>query len=83
MKKSRRFLLIVIALLASAATANAQQVSDPRVADLVRAGKLRVALMGAQYTKDKVTGEIRGHGTGAVTVQVARELAARMTALGR
>ena len=78
MKKSLRVPLILAALVASAATASAQQIPDPRVADLVRAGKLRVALMGAQYAKDSVTGEIRGHGTGAVTVQIVRELAARL-----
>jgi polar amino acid transport system substrate-binding protein len=36
------------------------QVSDPRVADLVRAGRVRVALYLPQYTKDAVTGELRG-----------------------
>jgi polar amino acid transport system substrate-binding protein len=60
------------------AIAEAQQTADPRIADLVQAGKIRVALMGSQYTKDPITGEIRGNGTGAVTVQVARELAARL-----
>jgi len=78
LKKSLPFLVMMVALLAIVATASAQQIPDPRVADLVRAGKLRVALMGAQYAKDPVTGEIRGHGTGAVTVQIARELAARL-----
>jgi polar amino acid transport system substrate-binding protein len=38
----------------------AQQATDPRVADLVRAGKVRVALYVPQYTKDPVTGELRG-----------------------
>jgi polar amino acid transport system substrate-binding protein len=40
--------------------AEAQQISDPRVADLVRAGKVRVALYLPQYTKDPATGELRG-----------------------
>ena len=40
---------------------DAQQAADPRVADLVRAGKLRVALFLPQYTKDPVTGELRGN----------------------
>ena len=57
---------------------DAQQAADPRVADLVRAGKLRVALFLPQYTKDPVTGEIRGHATGTVTVQIAHALAARL-----
>jgi ABC-type amino acid transport substrate-binding protein len=42
------------------AIAETQQVSDPRVADLVRAGKVRVALYLPQYAKDPVTGELRG-----------------------
>lgn len=52
--------------------------ADPRVADLVQAGTLRVALFLPQYMKDPATGEIRGHGTGTVTVQIARALAARL-----
>jgi polar amino acid transport system substrate-binding protein len=40
--------------------AEAQQVSDPRVADLVRTGKVRVALYLPQYAKDPATGELRG-----------------------
>jgi polar amino acid transport system substrate-binding protein len=43
------------------------------VADLVRAGKLRVALFPPQYTKDPVTGELRG-----VWVESAGAFAARM-----
>lgn len=42
---------------------NAQIISkanDPRVANLVRAGRVRVALFLPQYTKDPVTGELRG-----------------------
>jgi len=42
------------------AIAETQQVSDPRIADLVRAGKVRVALYLPQYGKDSVTGELRG-----------------------
>jgi polar amino acid transport system substrate-binding protein len=41
-------------------TAQGQPASDPRVADLVRAGKVRVALYLPQYSKDPVTGELRG-----------------------
>jgi polar amino acid transport system substrate-binding protein len=66
------------ALLAPAASADAQQAADPRVADLVRAGKLRVGLHLPQFTTDATTGEIRGHGTGAVIEQIARALAARL-----
>jgi polar amino acid transport system substrate-binding protein len=77
MKKSLQVLLMVV-LLASVATADAQQTADPRVADLVRAGKVRFALFLPGYAKDPVTGELRGVGTGAVTVQIARALAARL-----
>jgi polar amino acid transport system substrate-binding protein len=37
-----------------------QQSADPRIADLVRAGHVRVALYVPQYTKDPATGELRG-----------------------
>jgi polar amino acid transport system substrate-binding protein len=40
--------------------AETQQTRDPRIADLVRAGKIRVALYLPQYTKDAATGELRG-----------------------
>src|SRR5256885_6627243 len=68
----------MVALLALVAPADAQRAADPRVADLVRAGKLRVALHLAQYTKDPVTGELRGLGSGTVMVQIAHALAARL-----
>lgn len=68
----------MVAPLLAAMVADAQQVPDPRVADLVSAGKIRVALFLPQYAKDPVTGELRGHGTGAVTVPIAHALAARI-----
>src|SRR5262249_14348979 len=52
--------------------------ADPRVADLVQAGKIRVAVFLPQYNKDAATGEIRGVGTGFVAVELARALAARL-----
>lgn len=54
----------------------AQQASDPRVADLVQAGKLRVGLgLGSPPVamKDRVTGEVRGP-----AVDLGRALAARI-----
>ena len=66
---------MMVALLATVATADAQQSGDPRVADLVRAGKLRVALFLPQYTKNPATGELRGN---VVYMEVARALAARL-----
>ncbi|MGH8634186.1 MAG: transporter substrate-binding domain-containing protein [Burkholderiales bacterium] len=56
--------------------ANGQQVPDPRVADLVQAGKLRVGVgvVAPHWAiKDPATGELRG-----VAVDVARALAARL-----
>ena len=61
------------AVLMVATIADAQQVPDPRVADLIRAGKVRVGLFPPQYTKDPVTGELR-----SVWVEIARALAARI-----
>ena len=55
--------------------AEAQKAADPRVADLVRAGKVRAGLGLAPIlaTKDTVTGELRG-----VAVDLARALATRI-----
>jgi polar amino acid transport system substrate-binding protein len=52
--------------------------NDPRVADLVQAGRLRVALFPPQYTKDAVSGELRGAGPGPAFLDIARALAARI-----
>jgi polar amino acid transport system substrate-binding protein len=54
---------------------HAQQAPDPRVVDLVRAGKVRVGmgLAPATATKDPVTGELKGVG-----MDLARALAARL-----
>lgn len=60
------------------ATGSDLKAADPRVADLVRAGILRVALHSTQHIKDPVTGEIRRHGPGTVSVQIAQALAARL-----
>src|SRR5471030_2809338 len=58
------------------AIAEAQQTPDPRIADLVMAGKLRLGLgLGspALAIKDPVTGEVRGP-----ALDLARALAAKM-----
>ena len=55
---------------------NAQQVPDPRVADLMQSGKVRVGLgVVAPHwaVKDPATGELRG-----VAVDIARAFAARL-----
>jgi len=48
------------ALLSIAATADAQQSADPRIADLVAAGRVRFGTFPPQYTKDTSTGELKG-----------------------
>jgi len=67
--------LCLSAFLATMMAANAQPVSDPRVQDLVRAGKIRAALFLPQFTKNSVTGEIRGD---VHLVETAQALAARL-----
>jgi polar amino acid transport system substrate-binding protein len=65
--------VILSALTAAVGTAHAQPVPDPRIADLVQAGKIRVGLFSSQYIKDPVTGELKG-----VRAEIARALAARI-----
>ncbi len=78
MSKSLCVLWAAAALLSPLAAANAQKAPDPRVADIVRAGKVRVGLHLPQFVKDPATGEIRGNGTGAVIEQIAHALAYRL-----
>src|SRR5262245_53466545 len=74
----RKYMVSVIlsALVASIGTASAQQSPDPRVADVVRSGKIRVGLFLPQYTKDSETEELKG-----VWAESARALAARIGVL--
>jgi len=65
--------LVLLALLASVNTVHAQPAPDPRVADLVRAGKLRFGIFLPQYVKDPATGELK-----SAWVEVARALADRI-----
>jgi hypothetical protein len=51
-KRDFRTIAAAIALSLGANLANAQQAQDPRVADLVLAGKLRGAMFMPQYTTD-------------------------------
>jgi polar amino acid transport system substrate-binding protein len=51
---------------------------DPRVADLVQAGRIRLALFLPQYTKDAVTGQLRGIGTGFLAIEIIRSFATRL-----
>jgi polar amino acid transport system substrate-binding protein len=72
---ARRVLLTSLVLLATVASASAQQPSlDRRVGDIVQAGKIRVGLHLPQFVKDPATGEIQGQGTGKVIVAIAQAL---------
>jgi polar amino acid transport system substrate-binding protein len=79
MKLIARIMTFGLAIAAAAVTqpGHAQQpTTDPRVADIVRAGTLRVGLgLGVltQAIKDPVTGELRG-----AALEIARALAARI-----
>ena len=65
--------VITVVLLAVPHIADAQNAPEARVADLVRAGKVRIALFSGQFNKDPVTGELKG-----VWADVARAFAARV-----
>lgn len=72
------FVVVLVLTFAqfAGAIAKAQQTSDPRVADLVRTGKLRVGIGLANLgsaIKDPATGELRG-----IAADLARALAARI-----
>lgn len=67
--------LATVAALLMAAAVHAQPSTDPRVADIVQAGKIRIGLHLPQFIQDAKTGEIRGHGTGTVIVPIAQALA--------
>jgi polar amino acid transport system substrate-binding protein len=55
-----------------------RQQTDPRVAEIVQAGRIRVALFLPQYVKHAVSGQPTGVGTGFIAIEMARELAARL-----
>jgi polar amino acid transport system substrate-binding protein len=74
----RKLLLAVALTAALASIAEAQKVHDARVADLVQAGTVRLALFLPQYTKNSATGEVLGNGPGVVAVEIGRALAERL-----
>lgn len=75
----RMLLLLAVGFTATwASIAEAQQAPDPRVADLVQSGKIRLGLFLPGYSRNPTSGELRGVGTGAVAVEIARALAARL-----
>jgi polar amino acid transport system substrate-binding protein len=65
---------ILLALLAGVSAAGAQS-PDPRIADLAKAGKVRIGMFPPQYTKDAKTGELKGP-----WAEVLRAIAARIGA---
>jgi polar amino acid transport system substrate-binding protein len=72
-------LLLAVAFTAMLASlAAAQQIIDPRVADLVQAGKIRVGVHSIMYTNDPQTGELRAASTGIILLDIARALGARI-----
>ena len=72
-------LLLLLSLAAiSASVAEAQQASDPRVADLIKAGKIRVGVHSIMYTKDSRTDEVKGTSTGIILLEIARVLGSRI-----
>ena len=60
------------------AIAETQQASDPRVADLARAGKVRVGVHSVMYTKGPQTGETKAASVGIILLDIARALGARI-----
>jgi polar amino acid transport system substrate-binding protein len=72
-------LILAIAFTAILASlSEAQQVFDPRVADLVQAGKIRVGMHSIMYTKDSRTGDLKAASTGIILLDIARMLGARI-----
>jgi polar amino acid transport system substrate-binding protein len=54
------------------------QPADPRVADLVRSGAIRLALFLPQYVNGPASGALRGVGTGVIAIEIVRALATRL-----
>jgi polar amino acid transport system substrate-binding protein len=76
---NRRVAIVIgAAILFALALSASPSLGDPRVADLVQSGKIRVALFPPQYAKDPATGELRPFGAGIVSMEIARGLARRL-----
>ncbi len=77
--RMKKLLLTVTCTAMLASLAEAQQVvPDPRVTDLVQAGKIRVGMHSVMYTRDPLTGELKAASTGIILLDLARELGARI-----
>ena len=75
--RRREFITLLGGATVSSHKVWAQQ-ADSRVADLLRAGKIRVALFLPLYAKDPVTGELRGNLDGVFLIEIIHALAARL-----
>src|SRR5262245_29253508 len=74
-----KMLLLSVTFAAMLASlAEAQQVSDARVADPVKAGKIRVGVHSVMYTME--AGEPKGASVGIILLDIARALGARIGA---
>ena len=76
LKASILALMLLLIISFGSSNANAQQSADPRVADLVRSGKLRagIGVVAPHWAvKDQATGQLRG-----VSVDIAQALANRL-----
>jgi hypothetical protein len=62
----KKLLLTVTFIASLASLAEAQQTPDPRVADLVQAGKIRVGVHSVMYTMDPQTRELKGASVGII-----------------
>src|SRR5262245_37230060 len=74
----KKFLLTVLFTVLSSSLAQAQQASDPRVGDLVKAGKIRVGVHSIMYTNDPRTGALKAASTGIILLDIARTLGERI-----
>lgn len=69
---------IMLIVLAGVSASNAQQAADPRMSELLQAGKIRIAMFEGQYSKDTTTGEVRGVALGIISIELVRRLADRL-----
>lgn len=76
----KRLLLAVALTTMLAHLAQAQQAPDPRVADLVQTGKIRVGVHSVMYAKDPKTGEAKAAGVGIILLDIAHALGTRIGA---
>jgi polar amino acid transport system substrate-binding protein len=68
----------VAAMSTSLVAVTEAQGADPRIADLINAGKMRVGVHSIMYTKDPQTGELKAASTGIILLDIARALGARI-----